>query len=457
MKKKLLIIVVLVIISCKQESNINYAIVSGKITNKDVSELFLSSKDNSIKEFIKVAEDGTFRDTIDIMEGFYTLKVKKNIIQLYLKAKNNIVINFDENDVENSLSLSGTGSEISIYLASKKNKKNEILGTDTSIYLLGESEYKEKITELKSTLISELDEIKGISEEFILKEKRNIYYSYLLSLNKYERYHAHYAKKEDFKVSEGYLNELEAVSYSNEKDFLFSSDYENLVNVYYHKKAAEIVDKDGVDEDIAFLKVVNGIENETIKNKLLYANSVYGITYTKKLEDFYKEFMKGCTNEKYKTKITESYNKLIKVSKGQPSPRFVNYENFLGGTTSLDDLKGKYVYIDVWATWCGPCKTEIPFLKKVEKKYHGKNIEFVSISIDLAKDHDKWKTMIEDKELKGIQLLADNDWKSDFISEYLVKGIPRFILIDPAGKIINSNAPRPSSEKLIELFNENNI
>jgi len=45
-----------------------------------------------------------------------------------------------------------------------------------------------------------------------------------------------------------------------------------------------------------------------------------------------------------------------------------------GGTTSLDDLKGKYIYIDVWATWCGPCKAEIPFLKDVEKKYHGKKL-----------------------------------------------------------------------------------
>ena len=79
------------------------------------------------------------------------------------------------------------------------------------------------------------------------------------------------------------------------------------------------------------------------------------------------------------------------LGKGKPSPKFEGYENFKGGTTSLDDLKGKYVYVDVWATWCGPCKREIPFLKEVEKAYHGKNIEFVSISIDKAKDHEAWK------------------------------------------------------------------
>ena len=145
---------------------------------------------------------------------------------------------------------------------------------------------------------------------------------------------------------------------------------------------------------------------------------------------------------------------LTVLGKGKPSPKFEGYENFKGGTTSLDDLKGKYVYVDVWATWCGPCKREIPFLKEVEKTYHDKNIEFVSISIDKAKDHEAWKTMVTEKELGGVQLFADKDWNSDFVKEYQIKGIPRFILIDPQGNIVSPDAPRPSSKDLIALFDE---
>ncbi len=145
------------------------------------------------------------------------------------------------------------------------------------------------------------------------------------------------------------------------------------------------------------------------------------------------------------------------LPKGSKSPTFEKYENYKGGTTSLSDLKGKYVYVDVWATWCGPCKREIPFLKEVEKKYHGKNIEFVSMSIDAAKDHAKWKAMVADKELGGVQLFAPSDWKSQFVQDYKIKGIPRFLLIDPNGNIVTPSAPRPSDEALIKLFDQENI
>lgn len=132
---------------------------------------------------------------------------------------------------------------------------------------------------------------------------------------------------------------------------------------------------------------------------------------------------------------------------GKPSPTFT-YENHKGGTSSLSDFKGKYVYIDVWATWCGPCLAEIPHLKKVEAAYHDKNIVFVSISIDAKKDHQKWKEMVTQKQLGGEQLFADNDWNSKFVTDYAIQGIPRFILIDPNGNVLEADALRPSNPDL---------
>jgi len=143
--------------------------------------------------------------------------------------------------------------------------------------------------------------------------------------------------------------------------------------------------------------------------------------------------------------------KLTRFAKGKPSPTF-NLENYKGGKTSLKSLRGKYVYIDVWATWCAPCRQQIPFLKKIEEKYKNKNIAFVSLSIDKKSDKAKWRKMIKNEKLTGIQLFAENDWNSQFVKDYQIAGIPRFILIDPEGNIVDANAPRPTDPRLEVLF-----
>jgi thiol-disulfide isomerase/thioredoxin len=124
------------------------------------------------------------------------------------------------------------------------------------------------------------------------------------------------------------------------------------------------------------------------------------------------------------------------------------YLNIKGGKTKLEDLRGKLVYIDVWATWCGPCRAELPFLKKLEDKFKDKNIAFVSISIDDKKDIEKWKKFVTAKQLEGIQLFENEGSNSKFIQDFQITSIPRFILIDVSGKVIAADALRPSSPEL---------
>ena len=159
--------------------------------------------------------------------------------------------------------------------------------------------------------------------------------------------------------------------------------------------------------------------------------------------------------------LTDIFDKLQLIKKGMKSPEFFDYENYKGGTTSLSDLRGKYLYIDVWATWCGPCIAQIPASKKMEKLYRDKNIEFVYISIDVRDrpvyNYDKWKEMIVEKSLGGVQLFADNAWESKFTKAFVINSIPRYLLIGPDGNIISGNAPRPSDQKLVELFDSLDI
>ena len=93
-------------------------------------------------------------------------------------------------------------------------------------------------------------------------------------------------------------------------------------------------------------------------------------------------------------------------------------------------------------------------MKLLTEDYENKDIEFVSISIDEVKDKNKWLAMLDDKEMEGIQLFADKDWKSDFVTSYAIEGIPRFILIDKEGKIVSADAERPSNPKLREELDQ---
>lgn len=189
------------------------------------------------------------------------------------------------------------------------------------------------------------------------------------------------------------------------------------------------------------------IEAKTVFNNLLAKYNNLDPAFAKAEES---------NNEELYTTLEKNYKQqhatLKIIGKGNPSPEFTNYENYKGGSNSLTDYKGKFVYIDVWATWCGPCVKQIPYLQTLEEKYHGKNIEFVSISIDQPNVKDKWKKMIEDKNMGGVQLFANGD--QDFARAYQISGIPRFILIDPEGNIVEANAPRPSDPSLTQIFQE---
>lgn len=154
-------------------------------------------------------------------------------------------------------------------------------------------------------------------------------------------------------------------------------------------------------------------------------------------------------NQRIAEELRTVRNKANEITslKGITSPDF-NYVNYKGGKTFLSALKGKFLYIDIWATWCAPCRAEIPFLKELELKYKDKPIEFVSISVDVAKDLDKWKQFVSDNELSGTQLLADNAWQSEWIEALKIKAITRFVIIDTNGKVIDPDAMRPSSSQI---------
>lgn len=126
---------------------------------------------------------------------------------------------------------------------------------------------------------------------------------------------------------------------------------------------------------------------------------------------------------------------------GRPSPDFTAVDR-TGRRYTLSDFRGKYLYIDLWASWCGPCKRELPHLKRLSERFADREILFLGLSVD--SERDDWEKALDSEELPGTQLWLDPS--SSFAADYGVDGIPRFILLDKEGHIVESNMLRPSSE-----------
>lgn len=119
------------------------------------------------------------------------------------------------------------------------------------------------------------------------------------------------------------------------------------------------------------------------------------------------------------------------LENGKPAPLFT-YPNDKGTNVSLASYKGKYVLIDFWASWCGPCRSAIPKVKELYEKYKGKGFEVVSVSID--QDKKAWLKAVQEEDMPWEQLLTPDIRKTQ--TDYMFSGIPTVYLLDDKGNIV---------------------
>ncbi len=143
------------------------------------------------------------------------------------------------------------------------------------------------------------------------------------------------------------------------------------------------------------------------------------------------------------------------ISGKKLAPNF-HYVDVKGDTVSLSDFRGKYIYFEIWGTWCAPCIKQIPYFEKLKTKFKDEDIVFLSIAID--SDYEKWKQFVKKNNMTGIQLQAGGDSNLECYFErnngILIRRIPKFVIIDKKGFIENKKAPRPSSKEIEIVLND---
>jgi thiol-disulfide isomerase/thioredoxin len=409
MKPKQILTIVLILaagiyLTMNTETDPNQVTITGEITNPKGELVTFSNQDTTYST--TATANGTFTISFNLDSTTY-LNFGHGIetTAMYVHPGDKIKLTIDTELFDETIEYKGSSS--SSYLAKKYllEEGNDFFG---KVYYMSSGEaYKAVLDSFKIDVINEFGEITDsafINSEITSIDEKNTYF-----IGRQEKL-ANYSV--DVKT---YMWETRNIT----RDFNFYAAIDSLNSADFNAMAEQYT--------AAFQTLLNNVTDA--------------------------EFI--VTAKERITKTTDSWLERKTAvdnmpKEGEPAIDF-NYPDIEGNEISLTSFKGKLVYVDVWATWCGPCKAEIPSLQKLETDYHGKDITFMSVSVDT--DKEDWEKMVAEKELGGVQLWADG-W-SKITKDYAIFGIPRFLLFDAKGNVISTNAPRPSSDEIRELLEAN--
>jgi len=409
MKPKQILTIVLILaagiyLTMNTETDPNQVTITGEITNPKGELVTFSNQDTTYST--TATANGTFTISFNLDSTTY-LNFGHGIetTAMYVHPGDKIKLTIDTELFDETIEYKGSSS--SSFLAKKYllEEGNDFFG---KVYYMSSGEaYKAVLDSFKIDVINEFGEITDsafINSEITSIDEKNTYF-----IGRQEKL-ANYSV--DVKT---YMWETRAIA----RDFNFYAAIDSLNSIDFNNMAEQYA--------AAFQASLNNVTDA--------------------------EFI--VTAKERITKTTDSWLERKTAvdnmpKEGEQAIDF-NYPNIEGNKFSLSSFKGDLVYVDVWATWCGPCKAEIPSLLKLESDYHGKDITFMSVSVDT--DKEAWQKMVAEKELGGVQLWADG-W-SKITKDYAIFGIPRFMLFDSEGNVISTNAPRPSSDEIRELLEAN--
>lgn len=252
-----------------------------------------------------------------------------------------------------------------------------------------------------------------------------------------------------------YINQL----YDANKPFDSDADYNRYMEALdmndatqalaYVRWKEECVKQGGPTSYVRMLDVVqNKVSNpETQEKVVMEVMGDYFSACDSDLEAVCQKALPMIKDTQKKEWIEQMYNANKKLIPGADAID-CQLEDINGKTIKLSDLYGKVLYLDIWATWCGPCCEEIPYMEKLAQHFKGDNrIVPISISVDWKKKD--WSAKLKADKPEWSQYLCP-----DFTDLYGIAGIPCFILIDTKGKIITTKAPRPSDPECINFISK---
>ena len=284
------------------------------------------------------------------------------------------------------------------------------------------------------------------ADDFIQLQKKLISLNFLKIADiKYARSYRIYHPNDSL-ILPASVNEIrKSVSY-NDTSLLGYLQYREIMTDYFQQSL-----KLSLSNDTAYIsKAANNIPSGSVRDYLIYNRIKEAIGRTRdsmKRETLILNYVPLISKTKIQQTLIAQHELLKSLHRGKEAPNF--YATALNKDTfSLENFKGRYVVIDVWASWCGPCKVQSPNFERLAEQFTNPNVAFVALSVD---DNSwSWRYEATEKSFRVLQLIANG--KEFFLKPYGIETIPRFILLGPDGKIINVQMPYPSEPEFEDIL-----
>lgn len=424
-------------------------LLSGNILAQNTKPIQLSGT-SSVKEFnivasselhkIKFGEDNIVQKVNTDTEGNFSASFNASKCGYYRLMRNHIYacpgdqITMNISEYANKAEFSGNNAELNNYLKNNTFPKAGSFLASTKNIKANIPLTIHTIDSLKTIRENELAALKAISPEIRQNEKARINADYINSILSIEAYYplAHNITDESqLKTLKDELNTITSQPNSIPTE-LINSKYIHLP--HYEQIIPFILEKANPNSP-EYLKLKDWKNASDLSSKMQRTQD------KKAIAEYYNNEIKSVKNPQYIKVLSSMKESLTSFGKGDIAKNFIS-KDAQGKSQSLEQFKGKVIYLDLWATWCQPCFKEMPYYDALQEKYaENKEIVFISLSID--ENQASWKRNIDKRQAKGHQWITSRD----ILKDYNVIGVPRTIIIDQDFKIVEFQGPEPSSSQ----------